>query len=305
MRFKSAVSGVLVWCVCLTAARAINVGTYNIRYDTPQDHVDGNSWQRRAPVVANLIRFHNFDVLATEEGLPHQMADLTRLLPEYGCSSHGRDDGKLAGEHIGIFYKSAKYELVDSGFFWLSEHPDQPGIGWDAALPRICGWARLKIKSSQKTFCYFGLHMDHRGVEARQQAVALILRKIGEIAGSDPVVLTGDFNTDQHSEPYKLVVASPGFSDACADAENPFALNGTFNNFDPSNYTDSRIDHVFVSKNLKVVRYGILTDTYRTPNLSPAPATTTANAPEEVKLQAYQIRLPSDHFPVLVELADW
>lgn len=305
MRYKTAVFGVLVWCVCQTGARAINVGTYNIRYDTPQDHLDGNSWPRRAPIVANLIRFHDFDVLATEEGLPNQMADLKHLLPEYGCSSHGRDDGKLAGEHIGIFYKSAKYELVDSGFFWLSEHPDQPGPGWDAALPRICGWARLKIKSTNKTFCYFGLHMDHRGVEARQQSIGLILGKIDGIAGEDPVVLTGDFNTDQSSEPYKLVVASPKFSDACTDAKNPYMLNGTFNNFNPSFYTESRIDHVFISKDLKVVRYGILTDSYRTPTPSPAPETSSPNAPQEVKMQPFEIRLPSDHFPVLVELEDW
>lgn len=303
MKVKTAAFGVLVWCVSQTSLWAIIVGTYNIRYDTPQDHVDGNSWPQRAPIVTNLIRFHDFDVLATEEVLPHQMEDMKRLLPEYAVSTHGREDGKNAGEHIGIFYKSAKYDLVDSGFFWLSEHPDQPGRGWDAALPRICGWARLKSKSTGKTFCYFGLHMDHRGVEARKNSVGLILKKIDEIAGEDPVILTGDFNTDQHSEPYKLVVASPKLADACGMAKKPFMLNGTFNNFNPSAYTESRIDHVFVSKNLKVRRYGILTDTYRTP--TPAPETTTGNAPKEVKMQEFQTRLPSDHFPVLVELEDW
>ena len=34
------------------------VGTYNIRYDNKGDVKDGNSWERRAPVVAGLIRFH-------------------------------------------------------------------------------------------------------------------------------------------------------------------------------------------------------------------------------------------------------
>jgi endonuclease/exonuclease/phosphatase family metal-dependent hydrolase len=303
MKVKTAAFGLLGWCVSQTSLWAIIVGTYNIRYDTPQDHVDGNSWQQRAPIVANLIRFHDFDVLATEEVLPHQMDDMKRLLPEYAVSTHGREDGKNAGEHVGLFYKSAKYDLVDSGFFWLSEHPDQPGRGWDAALPRICGWVRLKSKSTGKAFCFFGLHMDHRGVQARKNSVGLILKKIDEIAGDDPVVLTGDFNTDQHSEPYKLAATFPKLSDACVMAKNPFMLNGTFNNFDPSGFTDSRIDHVFVSKNLKVRRYGILTDTYRTP--IGAPETTTGNAPKEVKMQEFQIRMPSDHFPVLVELEDW
>lgn len=305
MSLKTATCGFVAWCCCQAGLMAITVGTFNIRYDNPGDQATGNAWPQRAPVIANLIRFHDFDVIATEEGLPHQMEDLKRLLPEYTCSSHGRDDGKLAGEHIGIFFKTDHYELQDSGVFWLSETPEKPGKGWDAALPRICGWTKLKAKASQKTFYYFGLHLDHRGSEARHQSVGLVMRKIDEIAGDDPVFLVGDFNTDQNSGTYRLLAASPKIADSCGMAKVRFILNGTANRFDPDSHTDSRIDHVFVSKTLKVRRFGVLTDSYRVAKSTNPAESTSGNFPTEVKFQNYEARLPSDHFPVLVEVEDW
>ena len=52
----------------------------------------------------------------------------------------GRDDGKTKGEYAAIFYDKQKLRLVDSGHFWLSETPEKPGPGWDAACTRICTW---------------------------------------------------------------------------------------------------------------------------------------------------------------------
>ncbi len=308
MKSKSVACAVILWFCWLPTAMGMIFGTYNIRYDTTGDHVAGDSWPQRLPVVAELIRFHDFDVIGTQEGLPAQMDDLSRLLPEYSCSSHGRDDGERAGEHMGIFFKTAKYELVDSGSFWISETPDQPGIGWDAALNRICGWAKLRVKESGKTFYYFCLHMDHRGSKSRHEGAALVLRKIDEIAkDGDPVILVGDFNTDQNSETYRLLAASPRLADACGLAKSPYTLNGTANGFDPNYHTDSRIDHIFITKGLNVRRFGVLTDSYRAtkPEKPASDEETSGNFPSEVKFKQSEARLPSDHFPVLVEITDW
>jgi endonuclease/exonuclease/phosphatase family metal-dependent hydrolase len=285
-------------------AQATIIGSYNIRYDNKGDVVAGNGWQQRAPVIAGLIQFHDFDVLGTQEGFHHQMEDLCRLLPDYGCSMHGRDDGKAAGEHIGIFFKKEKYELQDDGFFWLSETPDKPGKGWDASLPRICGWAKLLRKADKKVFYIFSLHLDHRGEVSRREGVKLVLKKIGEIAGDAPVYLTGDFNVDQNSESYRLLKDSARLDDTHDVAKIRFALNGTPNKFDGNAKTESRIDHVFVSKGVPVRRYGILTDSYRAAPTADPEDSKSGNFPKEVTFEDYRLKLPSDHFPVLAETVD-
>ncbi|YCM42764.1 hypothetical protein V2O64_15765 [Verrucomicrobiaceae bacterium 227] len=124
--------------------------TYNIRYDNPGDAKAGNAWKTRGPMIASMIRFHDFDLVGTQEGLPHQMQDLKELLPAHQLITHGRDDGEEKGEHLGIFYRRDKFRAVTSGFFWLSETPEKASIGWDAALPRICTWARFEELAVQR-----------------------------------------------------------------------------------------------------------------------------------------------------------
>ncbi len=302
LRKLSAIAALLA--LALPASATI-LGTYNIRYDNKGDVKEGNSWERRAPVVAGLIRFHDFDLLGTQEGLPKQMDDLCKLLADdYGCSMHGRDDGKRAGEHIGIFFKKDKYELLEDGFFWISPTPDQPGKGWDAQLPRICGWAKLKRKADSKIQFVFATHLDHRGKESRQQGMALILKKIEEIAKQEQVYLMGDFNSDQHSEAYQTVESSSRFADSYENAKIRFAPNGTPNKFDTNAMTESRIDHIFVGEGIPVRRYGVLTDSYRVPTAPDPAESQSGNFPKEVTFEKYEARLPSDHFPVLAETVD-
>ncbi len=287
----------------IASARALIVGTFNIRYDNEGDAKRGDGWTQRAPVVAGLIRFHNFDVLGTQEAVLHQIRDLGKLLPEHAHIGRGRDDGKDAGEHVAIFYKKDKFRLLDGGDFWLSETPDVPGKGWDADLPRICTWAKLGPADGENgAFFVFNVHFDHRGVQARLESSRLLLSKTKEIAGDQPVILMGDFNVDQNSESYRELTASGDLADAFGTASIRYALNGTFSSFNPDAMTRSRIDHVFLSKHFKPLRYGVLTDSYRAPVPQADGETTARDAPHEMKLQEFQARLPSDHFPVLVEV---
>ncbi|MES2438467.1 MAG: endonuclease/exonuclease/phosphatase family protein [Verrucomicrobiota bacterium] len=287
-------------CLPPQTARALVAGSYNIRYDNPGDVEKGNSWPQRLPVIAGLIRFHEFDVLGTQEAFRNQLLDLQKLLPDYAYTGCGRDDGKDAGEHAAIFYRKDKFRLLDSGTFWLSQNPDKPGKGWDADLPRICTWAKLGNANGAGNLFVFNTHFDHRGVRARLESAKLIIARIKEIARDEPVVLTGDFNVDQTSESYKSLHDSGILADSFETAADRYALNGTANAFKPDSKTESRIDHVFHTRQLKPVRYGILTDTYRTP-LPDSAETQSGNFPGEVKFRNFQVRLPSDHFPVLVE----
>jgi len=268
-------TALLLSLLCMTAAYAqrFNIGTYNLRYANHGDSLHGNGWGQRLPVIAAQVRFHDFDIFGTQEGLDHMLEGLRDSLPDYAYIGIGRDDGKQAGEHSAIFYKTNKFKLLEHGDFWLSEITDRPNKGWDAVLPRICTWGKFRETGTGFIFYMFNLHMDHVGVQARAESAKMILAKIKTFPASMPVILTGDFNVDQTSESYKLINNSGVLRDCYELSPIRLATNGTFNNFHTDGKTDSRIDHIFVTRQFRVARYGILTDTYCG-------------------------RTPSDHFPV-------
>lgn len=267
----------MICTVCSNAAQAqqLNVATYNIRYDNRGDSLD--PWSTRKDLVTNMIRFYDFDVFGVQEALANQMDDLQQNLQEYGHVGNGRDDGKRAGEYAAIFYKKDRFKLLQHGMFWLSptdtEHPNK---GWDAALPRICTWASFEDKKSGFKFYHFNTHFDHKGIEARKESAKLILAKIKSIAGNAPVIFSGDLNVDQNNESYKVIVTSGNMKDAYATAKIRLGDNQTFNAFRPVlSKGDARIDHIFLTPEFNVQRYGILTNS---------------------SLGHY----PSDHFPVMI-----
>jgi len=291
----------LISFVAFGFSQTINVATFNIRNDNnKQDKAQGDGWERRLPVISNLIRFHEFDIFGTQEGLYHQLTGMRDLLPGYAFTGKGRDDGEQAGEFSAIFYDTRKFELLEEGDFWLSEDTSKPNKGWDAALPRICSWAKLRLKENGKTLYFFNVHFDHVGVKAREESSKLILAKIKDMAGNHTSILTGDFNVDQNSSSYKVLNESEILQDSYEMAEVKYALNGTFSAFDPNAMTESRIDHIFLTNDFHVSRYGVLTDTYRT--LLTEEEKASGNFPKEVKLKDYRARVPSDHFPVMTTI---
>ena len=291
----------LVACFAFFSAGAqqMNVGTYNLRYDNKGDEEKGNGWKQRYPVITAMIRFHGFDIFGTQEGLKNMLEDIKGSLPGYEYIGVGRDDGKDAGEHSAIFYNTEKFRLLEKGNFWLSAITDKPNKGWDAALPRICTWGKFKEIKTGFTFYFFNIHMDHIGVQARAESCKLILSKVKSMAGDIPTILTGDFNVDQSNESYALINNSGVLKDAYETATFRYATNGTFNAFNPNSKTDSRIDHIFLTKQFKVQKYGILTDTYRGKGDAEGKANSD-NFPKEVSMEKYTAREPSDHFPVLI-----
>jgi len=259
---------------CTNNELAMRVSTYNLRMDTPRDSL--NSWIHRKDNVKALIQFHGFDIVGTQEAFHHQLVDLLEM-PGWAYIGAGRDDGLTAGEHSAIFYKTAMFELLDAGDFWLSETPDVPGKGWDATCcNRICSWAKLKDKNTKKVFFVFNVHYDHQGVVARRESSNLMIEKIKEIAGDTPVIVLGDFNATPESEPMQIMLGA--FKDAYdITVMPPYGPVGTFNGFRLNAALRNRIDYILLSDHFAVSKYAALTD---------------------FKEQ----RFPSDHLPVVADI---
>lgn len=285
------------------SAQQLFVGSYNVRYQNDDDAQQGDGWTTRSKVLCAQVDFEDPDIFGTQEVLHGQLEDMRGLLDGYDYIGVGRDDGKQEGEYAAIFYKKERLTLHRNGHFWLNETPDRPALGWDAACIRICTWGEFEQKSTGFKFLFFDLHMDHVGIVARREAAKLVVAKIREIAKDEPAIVTGDFNVDQNDSIFTIFTNSGLLVDSYVAAERRFAENGTFNDFDPNIKTDSRIDHVFVSPQFAVHRYGILTNSYWTPEGAAASKILkSGNAPQEIDFKKFRRRNPSDHYPVFVKL---
>ena len=232
-------------------------------------------WPMRTPLVVRTIYKQDPDTFGVQEAHIGWMRVLTSCLPAYDYVGVGRDDGKEAGEFSAVFYKRDKYDLLDSGSFWLSETPDKPGKGWDAACIRICSWAKLREKDSGKTFVHLNTHLDHRGAVAMQKGAELVAERGSAIGAGCPAFFTGDFNVTPQSAPCKAVLAQ-GFAD-CRDAAPDGDKGVTFHNFDPQNYKGEVIDYVFVKGDVTVNKFEVIRD-------------------------VVDGALPSDHYPVCADV---
>lgn len=272
---KKLISLIATFTVVFALAQTnIRVATFNLRMDTPKDSL--NSWPNRKDFVNHLIQYHDFDIIGTQEGFHHQLQDISRL-KEYAFYGSGRDDGKTKGEHSAIFYKPAKFQLLKSGDFWFREDSSKPGLGWDATCcNRIASWVKLKDKKSGKEFYVFNAHYDHQGVIARKESSKLMLRKINEIAKGSTVIVTGDFNSTPDSEAIQTMKTQLLDSYEITQLK-PYGPVGTTNSFQFTAPMDKRIDFIFVTKNIGVKKYAVLTDFLHQ-------------------------RYPSDHLPVVADL---
>jgi endonuclease/exonuclease/phosphatase family metal-dependent hydrolase len=259
-----------------SSAQQLKIASYNIRFDNPRD--TGNLWADRASFVANLIRYHDFDVFGTQEGFKSQLLDIQTALPYYTYAGVGRDDGQEKGEHTAIFFKPERFNLLQKGDFWLSETPEKPSKGWDGkCCNRICSWIYLQDKKTKKKFYVFNAHFDHEGIQARNESSKLVLQKIKEIAKNEPVILTGDLNGNHNSDWYKAIATSGLVKDTYSQVKHPYVNNSSFNGFTKPSSTTGIIDHIFTTPHFQVTRWGLLTDTY-------------------------QGKYPSDHFPVVADV---
>ena len=252
----------------------LKIATFNLRMDTPSD--GENAWFHRKDMVNDLIRFYGFDLFGTQEGFTHQLNDILRL-SDYRFIGVGRDDGKDAGEHCAIFYRSDRFKVLDQGDFWLSEHPEKPGRGWDGTCcNRICTWGKFEDLKNHKQFYFFNVHYEYEGDVARRKSSNLMISRIKSIAGNQPVFLTGDFNAFPTEEPIRILNDSGFLNDSYKiTKEAPFGPVCTYHGYDSTIKTEERLDYIWVTDSIQIDKYGVLTNT----------------------LYGHT---PSDHFPVMV-----
>ncbi len=251
----------------------IKACSFNIRLDHAGD--GANNWHKRKAAVAAYIESENLHIIGMQEVLDNQFQYLKNELDQYKAIGVGREDGISKGEYAPIFYRDDMFTVLDSGTFWLSETPEQPSVGWDAAMERICTYAVLKDRRNGREVHFYNTHFDHVGKAARVNSATLIMDSIASKSDGHWVILSGDFNVEPNMEAYKTIVQTD-LQDSYEQAKVRLGPTGTFNGFNPNASHDRRIDYVFFK--------GFSVELYETNNLS------------------YNNNYLSDHFPVIALL---
>lgn len=255
-------------------AQSFGVLTYNIRLDVASDGI--NRWDNRKIYLVNLLKFYEPAIFGIQEGLPHQVEYIDSSLIHYTYTGVGREDGNDKGEYSAIYYDTTKFNLIHGSTFWLSETPEQPSMGWDAAYIRICTYGFFRKIESGKELLVLNTHFDNRGAEARKMAARIIIRKIKELNTNDiPLILMGDLNLTPDNEVYEFL--SSTLTDSKMISKLVFGPEGTFNGFHFDQPVLDRIDYIFISDKFRVKKYAVLNNTYES-------------------------RYPSDHLPVFTDL---
>ena len=260
--------------------QSLRVISFNIRYNNPGD--GENSWPNRKELVSSLLRFHKADIFCLQEALIKQINDLELAFPDFEYYGPCRDDGKEKGEACPIFIRKDLFALQDSGIFWYSETPNQPGsIDWEANLPRIASWVKLKDLTWGHELVVVSTHFDHESQLSRNNSARLLRNKLNKIAGDLPVIVCGDFNDRPESETYRELTKQNSelvLLDARSVSEQShYGPEFTYIGFDFEGNDGDIIDYIFINDKLSVASHGYLTDNWNG-------------------------IFPSDHLPVFVEL---
>ena len=243
---------------------------------------DGKDLETRADGIAKTINDNKVDSLGVQEATPYWMTTLNEKLGDkYAYIGVGSNTGKgykestdAEDEFTAIFYLKDKFNVIESGYFWLSETPDEISYGWGSAYRRICNWVILENKYTNTQYVHLNTHFDNASSEARRHSIGMILEKAKEFKDL-PVVFTGDLNFLEISMGYKDVT-----SDILKDTKTlakDTMHSSTFHNADPNAFKDFVLDYILINDGFKAEKYKVLK-------------------------KRYNFRYISDHYPVVASV---
>lgn len=191
----------------------IKVVSYNIRCC---DDPDGNSIEERAPRLMEVLDGCKPDIIGFQEYVPAFEEPLEEHFGvEYDFKICYRAEDNYEGTPI--YWRGSRLELLDSGYFWLSDTPDEESKGWDAACHRITTWAKFKVRATEEVFYYVNTHLDY--TEPPQVPSAELLVEYAQTKFADaPVIMTGDFNLERNSPAYATLTRH--FTDVNTSGDN-------------------------------------------------------------------------------------
>ncbi len=243
----------------------LRIMTFNICCD----NVGSQGADFRTAGVSDTILRSNADSIGLQEATVYWLKLLysnEKITETYGIVGVGRDSGlpyeentNETEEYTPILYKKEKFNLIESGHFWLSETPEKASKGWDAGWNRVCVWAILESKETHCRYVHINTHFDAVGSEARKNSIPLITEKVKEFSDY-PVVFSGDLNTLEQKIGYRDLTAEV-LRDTKYYAPDTMTFQ-TFHAGQPEAFKDYILDYIFINSNFNASKYRVMTKNY-------------------------------------------
>ena len=222
-------------------------------------------WDLKLPiagrdVIANdLIRYYSPDVVGLQEVSDGWHATLAKLFgSDYKITDTRNGQGRT--NFSTLAYNTAKTKMLDHGVTVFSK-------GNDTRL-RLATWGYFEQISSGKKYIVVSTHWD-LGKNAEYQMIhsnemADLVLDLGKRFGC-PVITTGDYNSNENSDPYINYVMKTGYIDAKHNCKNVNRYsNGTHSvGSSPSIGAGLlSIDHIFGSTGVEFLYFNVLVDSF-------------------------------------------
>ncbi|HSH82606.1 MAG TPA: endonuclease/exonuclease/phosphatase family protein [Herpetosiphonaceae bacterium] len=246
-----------------------------------------NSWEDRAPLNLRTIKRYSPDLIGFQEMEDKKLATYRDQLDEYAYA-----EPIHAGDAPTIFWRRDRCELSETGGFWLSRTPDERSNDWDVPYPLRVDWVRVRMRDTGAAILHLNTQFEDGpwGELSRVESSKLIVRRVAKLQESQPMpaVLTGDFNCNPWSEPYRILVDA-GFTDTYrAAGHGDSADSSTFHGLRGQGYFALEWGHQLFWR----------VDWILTRDSTHRLQTTSCTLVRDAEPPIY----PSDHFPVVTEV---
>ncbi len=256
------------------AEKATRVMSFNVRCaDDPEGSINN-----RSQISVEIINQYAPDSFGVQEATPKWLRILDKKVGDrYARVGESRDFFGPFSEYNCVYYLKDKYNLVDSGTFWLSETPYKKySVDYGSLCRRIASWAILENKETGEKYTHINTHLDHGEESTRDAQSKVLLSEMSKMQMQGTVVITGDFNTYSDGDVYASMTA--GADDASVTAKMVLDSGITYHNYGKiEDKGQGAIDFIFVTKDTKVDTYQVIRNTV-------------------------QDMYPSDHYPIVADI---
>lgn len=185
------------------AAKELRMMSFNVKAGTDGDTAAHN-WTSRKVGQKMMVEKWSPDIIAIQEAdvaqrkfyaaIPGYSFVTVTNVPQSGA------DYKQSGLNE-IAYRTSRFKLLDSGWYWLSETPDKvsKGYSYDGYLTAV--YAQLEDNENGQNFYVVCTHLASGDNEASRRFTSkLVVDRTKELCGSNSVVfIMGDMNAADYT----------------------------------------------------------------------------------------------------------
>lgn len=167
---------------------SLNVMSYNILGDMEKD---GRRSDCRTRMVETILE-NDVDVLGTQEDTNEHSNFFIENLKTYSFY-------KGDGQDNYIYWKKDKFNLIEKGYYYLSDTPEKKSKYDGSNQYRTMSYIILEVKETGKQFFFVSTHLDYRATEKVRVKQISVLASLVKKLNKDnlPLIILGDFNTTQ------------------------------------------------------------------------------------------------------------